>query len=223
MLQRFLEEVVARAETSESLAPSGLRAILDRMADKSSAPPTPPASAEEMARRLKKHEPVAIEATPVRRLSIGSAQILVPEKHIALIRPLKPGKRASYLQNGRINLADFARFMHGLADQFTGPLAGMKDRQLKKLALPLMAPQGLALPEMPDENAAGLLVLSHDNWHGALFCKTIEEATSTMVKFRKGANGDIVGTAWLEGGDSLPLLNVENLLRREGFLTIVDG
>lgn len=222
-LQRFLEEAVALAGASEPLTLTGLRAILDKMANKSSAAATPAPAAEETARLQKKHEPVACETTPVRRLSIGTAQVLVPEAHIALIRPLKRGKRALYLQNGRLGLADFSRFMQGLADQFTGPLAEMKDRQLKKLALPLMAPQGLALPEMPDENATGLLVLSHDNWHGALLCTAIEEAPSSMVQFRKGRNGDIAGTAWLEEGDSLPLLNVKNFLRREGFLTMVDG
>jgi len=221
-LQRFLEEAVVLAGGGEPVTASGLRAILDTMTKQSPiATSRPPERAEAAGVSQKKHEPMACEATTVRRLSIGSRQILVPEEQISMIRPLKGGKLSSYLRTGRIGLTDFSRLMRGLAAQFSGPLAEMKDRQLKKLALPVITPQGLGLPELPDEQATGVLVLSHDNWHGALFCSTIAEEVSTMVKFCKGKNGDIAGTAWLQDGDSLPLLNVAEFLRREGFLTMV--
>ncbi len=220
-LQRFLEETVALAGGGEPITTGRLRAILDQMAmrpqDATAAPSEPPATGGGQ----KKHEPVACEETPVRRLVIGTTQLLVPEEQIALIRPLKAGKLSPYLRSGRIGLVDFSRLMQGLAVQFSGPLAAMKDRQLKKLALPVITPQGLGLPELPDEQATGVLVLSHDNWHGAVFCSSIADQASGMIKFRKGKNGDIAGTAWLVEGDALPLLNVAEFLRREGFLTMV--
>ena len=222
VLQRLLEEsVLLTGATEQPLTVTGLRTILDKMT-KRSAPATPPGD-EDAPRQQQKHTPAACKATPVRRLTIGTTQILIPEAHIALTRPVKTGRRSSYLHSGRIDLSDFSRLMQGLAAQFSGPLAEIKDRQLKKLALPIMTPQGLNLPEMPDEKATGLLVLSHKNWHGALFCAEIEDETSSMVQFCKGKNGDIAGTAWLEEGDPLPLLNVEDFLQREGFLTMLDS
>ncbi|MDH4320225.1 MAG: hypothetical protein OEV73_01870 [Desulfobulbaceae bacterium] len=220
-LQRFLEETVVLAGDGEPITTGRLRAILDQMTKQPPDAAVAPSERPVSGGSQKQYEAVACEETPVRRLVIGTTQLLVPEEQIALIRPLKAGKLSSYLHTGRIGLADFSRMMQGLAGQFCGPLAAMKDRQLKKLALPVITPQGLGLPELPDEQASGVLVLSHDNWHGAVFCSAIADEASAMVKFRKGKNGDIAGTAWLLDGDSLPLLNVAEFLRREGFLTMV--
>ncbi len=221
VLQKFLAAAVVLAEAGEPLTITRFQALLNTLREQS--PLLPPPAEKNIANRQHKHQPIACEATPVRRLSIGSTHILVPEELIALSRPLKAAKISSCLRNGRIGLSDFSHFMQGLAAQFSGPLAEMKDRQLKKLALPAMTPRGLNLQEMPDENATEVLVISHDNWHGALFCAEIDKEVSSMIKFCKGNNGDIAGTAWLTEGDPLPLLNVKGLLRREGFLTMVNG
>ena len=217
VLRKLLEGAVQLVgKDKQPITITGLRTILDEMAQK------PATTKEENPPPLQTHTPKPCEATPVRRVVVGRTQLLIPEAHISLARSLKTGKRSSYLHNGRIALSEFSIFMQGLATQFAGPLSEMKDRQLKKLALPIMTPQGLGLPEIPDEKATGILVLSHENWHGTLFCAEIEDETSSITKFCKGKNGDIAGTAWLNEEASLPLLNVEELLRREGFLTMLD-
>jgi len=221
VLQRLLEEAVPLSGAAEQpLTVTGLRTILDKMAPNSTT--INASGKKETNCPLQKHTPEACQATPVRRLTVGKTQILIPETHIALTQPLKNRKCSSYLHNGRVNLSEFSRFAKGLADQFIGPLSEMKDRQLKKLALPIMAPRGLTLPELPDEKATKLLIISHENWHGVLFCAEIEDETNSMIQFCKGKNGDIEGTAWLESGDTVPLLNAEQLLRREGFLSVTS-
>lgn len=229
ILQQFLVGAVESAATDSPLTISKLQNLLNQLS-KQLAPaedilgvPDQPPTTDNAPRQLKKHEPMACEEEPVRKLIVGTTKMLVAEKYISMVRPLKPGKRTKYLRSGRINLSDFSGFMKGLASQFTGPLSEIKDRKLKKFALPVMAPRGLSLPEYPDENAKKIMVLSHRNWHGALFCAEIEDEVCIINKFCVGKNGDIQGSAWPEDGKPLPLLDVEKLLNREGFLSIVEG
>ncbi|MDH5299647.1 MAG: hypothetical protein OEV91_11575 [Desulfobulbaceae bacterium] len=219
LLQRLLAGVVDAARAGEQLTAARLRGLVETLERKAvpavavqAAPPAAP-------KVLRRHEVLDCPATPVRILAVGDVRVVVPESAVSLVRPLKPRKRGAYLRNGRVPLADLSRLLKGLASQFRGPLATMKDRQLKQLSLPVMAPHGISLPEIPDEDAAWMVGVSHGNWHGVVFCAEAGEAAVTMVKFRKGKNGDIAGTAYLEDGGAAPLLDVERLLRREGFLT----
>jgi len=225
LLHRFLEQVAVAAMSGGALTEANLRSLLDRVAGETDAVPAAGGAAGQPAvagadKRLVRHEVRDCPPTSVRSLVVGDVRVVIPEGAVALARPLKPGKRASYLQGGRLPLADLAGFLQGLAGQFHGPLAEMKDRQLKKLALPVMTPHGVGLPEMPDEAAEWLVVVSHGNRHGALFCRDFGTEAVVMSRFQKGKNGDISGSAYWESGGQAPFLDVEELLRREGFLSM---
>ncbi len=229
LLRLLLVEVTAAAAAGAPLTLARLQALLARAAAREGAVAGAAVAADQSAaasaipgtgRQLKRHEVRDCPTTSVRHLAIGSVRLVVPEGAVALARPLQAGKRTGYLRGGRVPLLDLSRLFHGLAGQFSGPLAEMKDRQLRKLALPVMTPLGVGLPEMPDDAAEWLVVISHGNWHGAIFCREVDGETAVMNKFQKGKNGDIVGTAYLEAGGQAPLLDVEELLRREGFLSM---
>jgi hypothetical protein len=162
------------------------------------------------------------ECTPtlLREISIGGHSLGVPEENIALVKPLSAAAREKYLRGGQVLLGDFHRLFSGLGRQFRGTLATLNDRKLRKMILPVMDLQGFGYPELPDEQAAALLVLSHGNWHGVLLCAETRGESCLMVKFRRSPNGDIDGIGYLEDDRELPVVNLVDLLRREGFLLV---
>lgn len=156
----------------------------------------------------------------VRQLVFGEARVLVAEESIALLRPVGPESLQSYVKSGNVPLKEFGGFLQSLSRQFHGSLAAIKDKNLKKLMLPLMTPCGLGLPEAIDEQATHLLVVSDADWNGVLVGSAEPEAGEYMVKFRPEPNGDISGVGFLENGVQLPLLDIKFILRREGFLVM---
>lgn len=159
--------------------------------------------------------------TELRELAIGGAPIAIETNNIALIRHLPEKKRKDYLKTNHIPLKDLSRFMRNLSSEIKGELSAIKSRKLKKLNLPLMVPSGIGLLSVPDENATNLVVLSHGQWHGVIFCSDVADKVTTMVKFKKAKNGDIAGIGLVENNHEIPLLNVVSLLTREGFLAMV--
>jgi hypothetical protein len=157
----------------------------------------------------------------VQEIILGEHSVALPADGVALVRPLAKTAREKYLREGQVPLRDFHRLFQGLARQFQGVLASASDRQLKKIALPVISLQSFGIPELPDEQATTMLVLSHGQWHGVLFCTGVRNELHTMVKFRKAPNGDIAGLGYLEDGRELPVANLADFLRREGFLALV--
>jgi hypothetical protein len=166
-------------------------------------------------------EYVKCPPTDLREIIIEDRCIGLPEEAIAMIRPLASASREKYLREGLVPLGDFTRLFSSLSGQFEGMLASIPDRKLKKLVLPVISFRTVGMPELPDAQATTLLVLSFGHWHGVLFCSGVGKELRTMVKIRKAANGDIVGIGILKDGGELPVANVADLLRREGFLAIV--
>lgn len=159
--------------------------------------------------------------TELRGLTIGNSHVYIRESAIAMIRDLGEKKKKEYLHTCNVPLKDFCGFMKGLARQFTGPLAKIPDKKLKKLTLPIMVPIGLDLPEIADESATKLLVVSNGQWNGVLICSGIDNETKNMIKFKKAINGDFAGMGYGAENEKLSLLNIVSLLRREGFMTMV--
>jgi hypothetical protein len=87
-----------------------------------------------------------------------------------------------------------------------------------ELALPIMTAEGQEFHEVAPASFTTLMIVSNGNWHGALACDEIQAAEQSMIKFAKQPNGDLVGTAWLEDGGRIPLLDPLSMLRREGIL-----
>lgn len=81
-----------------------------------------------------------------------------------------------------------------------------------------MVPRSLGLPDTPDENAASLVVVSNDQWHGVILCSDVYAEPKIIVRLRKKQKGDISGTGFLDSGDEISFLNVTSILKREGFL-----
>lgn len=157
----------------------------------------------------------------LREVFIGGSPLAIEESSIALIRSLSEKKRKNYLKTNHIPLKDLSRFMRNLSSEMKGELSAIKNSKLKKLNLPLMVPGGIGLLSIPDENATNLIVLSHGQWHGVIFCSNIANEVRTMVKFKKAKNGDIAGIGFVENDREIPLLNSVSLVTREGFLAMV--
>jgi hypothetical protein len=191
-----------------------------------SEPATPsgrPASASPSERPAKApHMYAPPPGTTFRVITIGELTIGIEEEAIALISTLAPKKRKAYTKTSHIPLKDFTPFIGSLARQFHGPLAAIKSSKLKKLELPLMTPQGVGLPAIPDENAEFLLVISCGQWHGVLFASLVTEELRLLRSFTKARNGDIAGSGLMDDEAPLPLLNPVPLVEREGFLAAVD-
>ena len=171
------------------------------------------------ATKIAEAKPLPIQpGAMIRSLTIGKLSLAIAEEHIALIKPLSPKKKNIYIQSSQIPLKDLGGWFRGLARQMKGPLALLKNGKLKKLILPLMIPRGIGLTDIPDEEAAMLVVVSNGNWHGVILCRSLEQEATPLLSLTLAKNGDIVGPARLGEDQELQLLNVSRLLEREGFL-----
>jgi hypothetical protein len=156
--------------------------------------------------------------TPVRIITINGLSVAIQSSVIALIRPVTRAKAQIYAQEATVPLKDFSRFMRRLSRQFSSSLSLVKERTLMELCLPIMTAEGQEFHEVAPAAFTTLVVISNGNWHGALACDAILAAEQCMIKFAKQPNGDLVGTAWLEDGGRIPLLDPVSMLRREGIL-----
>ncbi|MEW6594431.1 MAG: hypothetical protein AB1413_06110 [Thermodesulfobacteriota bacterium] len=183
-------------------------------------PPTPASPAERPARAPQIYAPPP--GTAFRALTIGELTVGIDEESLAYITTITARKRAAYIKTSHIPLKDFTPLFGSLARQFHGPLATIKSGTLKKLELPLMTPQGLGLPPIPDDTAHYLLVISCGQWHGVVLANHVAEELRLLRSFTKGKNGDIAGAGTMDDESLLPLLNPLTLVQREGFLAAVD-
>lgn len=157
----------------------------------------------------------------VRPITIGRLALAIAEKDIAIIKPLSPKMRKRYIKNKQIPLKELVSWFRSLSGQMQGPLALLKNGELKKLQLPLMIPKGIELADIPDEEANMLVVVSKGHRHGVIFCQLVQDATPLFFMARE-KNDDIFGPAQLEEGQEVQLLNLNRLLRREGISLCED-
>lgn len=160
-------------------------------------------------------------ATELREIILDGSRVYIQESAIAMIREVAKSKQSGYIKNCYVPLKDFGGLFRSLAKQFKGSLSTIPDKKLKKLALPIMVPRGMGLPDIPDENGSKLVFVTNGQWNGILVCSEVGAEPVTMVKFQKAKNGDVVGVGYAKDGLEFPLLNVVSILRREGFLTMV--
>lgn len=160
-------------------------------------------------------------ATELREIVLDGSRVYIQESAIAMIREVAKSKQSGYIKNCYVPLKDFGGLFRSLAKQFKGSLSTIPDKKLKKLALPIMVPRGMGLPDIPDENGSKLVFVTNGQWNGILVCSEVGDEPVTMVKFQKAKNGDVVGVGYAKDGQEFPLLNVVSILRREGFLTMV--
>jgi hypothetical protein len=175
------------------------------------------------AAKTPRAKPLPIQAgAMLRAITIGKLSLAIAEKHIALIKPLSPKKRKKYIQSSQIPLKDLGGWFSSLSGQMQGSLALLKNNKLKKLVLPLMIPRGIGLTDIPDEEATLLVVVSSGNWHGVILCRRLEQEAAPLLSLAPAKNGDIVGPARLGEDQELHLLNISQLLEREGFLSMPE-
>jgi hypothetical protein len=153
-------------------------------------------------------------------IRIGEQTLAVAGSAIALTAKLRPRRRAAYLASCQIPLKDFNPLFGNLSRRFQGPLSTIPAGRLKKLNLPLVTPKGGDLPELPEEEAAHLMIISHGQWQGVLFGRLETTTPLTLQRFEAAANGDIAGLGTMEGDSVYQLLNHRALLEREGFLAV---
>lgn len=159
--------------------------------------------------------------TELKELLIHGKTIAIQATAISLIRATKKRKLALYLQNSNVPLKEFTTLFHGLANQFTGSLSQIQNNKLKQISLPLMTPEGSEWPETPDDQATTLVIISNGNWHGIIPCSSVCDIQGSMIKFEKQQNGDCAGIGYLDNGQQVELLDLQRILRREGFLVMV--
>jgi len=156
-------------------------------------------------------------------ITIGHLPCAIAEEDIALIKPLSPEKRKKYIKSSQIPMNDLGGWFRRLPSQMKGPLALLKNSKLKKLILPLIIPRGIGLADLPDGEADMLVVVSKGHWHGVILCRLAQEA-APLLSLAWARNGDLVGPVRLEKDQNeLQLLNISQLLEREGFLFLPDG
>jgi hypothetical protein len=182
--------------------------------------PTPsPVVPVQAPQKTREKSPLPIlQGSMLRPLSIGKLLLAIAEEDIALVKPLSPKKRKIYIKNSQIPLKDLTCWFRRLPGQMKGPLALLKNSKLKKLILPLMIPRGMGLPEIPDEEATMLAVVSKGQWHGVILCRSLAKEAAPLLSLTVAKNGDLVGSARIENNQELQLLNINQLLEREGFL-----
>ena len=154
----------------------------------------------------------------IRPVTIGKLTLAIAEEHIALIKPLSPKKRKLYIKTSQLRLKDLSCWFRRLSSRMLGPLAMLKNGKLKKLTLPLVIPRGIGLTDIPDEEATMLVVVSSGHWHGVILCRRLEPEATPLLSLAWAKNGDIIGLARLGDDQELQLLNIGQLLEREGFL-----
>lgn len=219
-----LENLLLRAET----VGANLRRLLEKartIAPGSAGPLSgdlPAAGPAAAPASRQRQEPPIRECPPttLREVVVNGQALAIPEEGVALVRPLATAAREKYLRDRQVSLRDFQRVFHGLAHQFRGVLAEAGDRKLREVVLPLISLQAFGFSELPDKQASTLLVLSHGNWHGVLLCGSVRDDLRTMLKFQKVLNGDLGGNGFLDEGGELPVINLREVLRREGFLLL---
>ena len=178
-----------------------------------------PRAPEQAAAKAAEAKPLPIQpGAMIRPITLGKLPLAIAEEHIALIKPLTPKKRKKYIHSSQIPLKDLGSWFHRLSGQMKGPLALLKNGKLKQLVLPLMIPRGIGLPDIPDEEAAMLVVVSNGNWHGVILCRRLEQEAAPLLSLARAKNGDIVGPARLGEDQEPQLLNIGQLLEREEFL-----
>lgn len=178
-----------------------------------------PAHPRQTAVKAAEAPPLPIQpGAMIRPVTIGKMSLAISEENIALIKPLSPKKRKKYIQGCQIPLKDLGSWFRRLSGQMKGPLALLKNGKLKKLTLPLLIPRGMGLSDIPDEEATMLVVVSNGQWHGVIFCRRLEQEAVPVLSLSRAKNGDIVGPARIKEEQELQLLNISQLLEREGFL-----
>ncbi len=145
----------------------------------------------------------------------------IEARFVTARRIIQEAKRPLYLKNSTVPLKDFGRFLQGLASQFSGCLANLKNSKLRNLSLPLLTPRGINIPDKPMETGQEMVVLCNDNWCGILFCSPADPGQAVMIATRQRNDGDLWKTAFLEDDREVPLLNCVELLQREGNMILV--
>lgn len=183
------------------------------------APSAPVRLQGKAAAKVAAEKPLSIQpGAMLRSIAIGKLALAIAEEHIALIKPLSPKRRKKYIKSSQIPLKALGGWFRRLSRQMKGPLAQIKNGKLKKLLLPIMIPLGMGLSDLPDEEATMLVVVSSGHWHGVILCRSLGQEAAPLLSLTRAKNGDIVGSARLGENQELPLLNLSQLLEREGFL-----
>ncbi len=161
-------------------------------------------------------------ATDLRELVINGTRLALPTECVALSQELKPLIMRRCLSQNQLPLKYLSGFMRKLAPRLNSRLSELKERKLKKLALPLIIPRGLELSARPDKEASTFMIISHENWHGVLACSEVSPADCLMTRFAKQRNGDIAGIGYIDDERQVLVLDVLQILKREGFLLLAD-
>ncbi len=156
--------------------------------------------------------------TPVLTCVTQGVEMAVEHRHVCLVRRLPAKRYAQYRDAAHIPLADLAGLFRRLNRQFSGYLASLPERRLRRLRLPIMTVRAMQAEEEPPEEASHLVVLGHGQWHGILVCSEVADGPRTMIRWRRQPNGDALGTGYDETGAEFLLIDTKGLLEREGFL-----
>ena len=211
----------AQTESSAETLTLSLDEVSTDLAEANAVQPPPAKNPAKAAAKVAEAKPLPLPVQPgamIRPVTIGKLPLAIAEEHIALIKPLSAKKRKKYIKSSQIRLKELGSWFRRLSGQMKGPLSLLKSGKLKKMTLPLVIPRGLGLADIPDEEATMLVVVSSGHWHGVILCRCLAQEATPLLSLTRAKNGDIVGPARLGEDQELQLLNISQLLEREGFL-----
>lgn len=158
-------------------------------------------------------------AAGCRELVINGKAVAVAERSVALVREVPRRRRKQVIKESRVFLKDLFPPLVNLASRFRGPLSGLRSGVLRGLHLPVMIPAGGGMAEYADELATFAVVIYDGWWNGILLCSSVSGGPVPLSGFSRAPSGDFAGTAARgDGRGGCLVLDVERLLRREGFL-----
>jgi hypothetical protein len=141
----------------------------------------------------------------------------VPTEAVANVFKLSKGKAKAIRKRGYARLTDFKGAFRSIKRGITGPLAGLKPKELKKLQFHLVSLSPKILGSDDTEAVApvrGIVLLSTGQRHGGLLTDEVMQRTPYDVKgYKKAAlPGEVSGTATIEGDFEINVINPDHVL-----------
>jgi hypothetical protein len=156
--------------------------------------------------------------TQVFLTNVAGTTIGIPIEAVSRVFKVSKGKAKALRKRGYATLVDFKAPFRSIKRGLSGPLAEQPVKELKKARFPLinLSPEvvGADAAKVVQAPVKGILILSDGQRHGSVLTEDLlEKRPYQVLGFRQaGLPGDVMGTATIEGGFEINVLNLNRLL-----------
>jgi hypothetical protein len=150
--------------------------------------------------------------------NVAGTTVGIPTQAVAHVFKVSKGKAKAVRKRGHATLADFKAPFRSIKRGLTGPLAEQPVKALKTVKFPLinLSPEvvGADAAGVEQAPAKGIVILSDGQRHGSVLTEDLlEKRPYEVLGFRQaGLPADVIGTATIEGGFDINVLNLDRLL-----------